>query len=146
MKPTDPNSEIERIVNEAIARWNIGKSGLSFRENILLAVEAARELGRAEKPLAVTVGQYKLLEAVGPELDRMLADSKTEGAREERETIMRTDKPWPLVSIVETLANSVQHYLLAHDCDHHGWESLREAGEASIAADEWTAANRACGD
>jgi len=97
MKPTSPDLEVQghRVtpptkardaeVEATVRRFQGDSSRIPRSVLIRRAVEAGRELGRAEKPLAVTVGQYKLLEEVGPELDRLLAAAKAEGAREERE-------------------------------------------------------------
>jgi hypothetical protein len=44
------------------------------------------------------------------------------------------DRPWPVVRIVERLADAADHLMRDHDCDAHGYESVCAARDA---AREW---------
>ncbi len=51
----------------------------------------------------------------------------------ERDAVLRTGEPWPLVDILRKLADAADHLLTDHDCDAHGWEGVTCARDAARA-------------
>lgn len=55
------------------------------------------------------------------------AAGRARGSEEERKRLLRLDTPWPLYDVLSILTEAVNHLLIVHNCDRHGYEGVDQA-------------------